>query len=519
LVFADAHCLEAGIDGFFEAIEQSRKHDEDSVVELDDLKRAGLEISVDWRGSAPASMSFGTQSALSGLADHAKSGGFDTSFELDGTSYEGIGCGRRKSSKGLPPRHYRWDIYFAAQADDAKALKALAADKVSLAVTYPHRANGSALHVAAESGALASVQALLAANIAADVTNDNDDAPLAFAATADVARALLAAGATVDGKREDRTPLESAFFQSRWDAHRKGVVEVLLAAGAKIRKAAHAEIVDRCATLGWIDILHRLVEIDRSITKVFAKTTIMESAIDGGDPVLVDLLLEHGGKLPDDFFERAVDAGAIALAETALRTPGVVKAKGAEAVGSAAGNGDVPMLELLVAHSAPLVAKPGQPTPLHRANRNDNDKDKLAATVRWLLDHGVPIEATDEEGRTALVDAVRSYEADKAIILMELGADPSGLDALETDTIEYVAEKGGARWKKALASARKTFAKPIAAKTATRPAPIKKTSTKKAATKKPSVKKSAKKSPVNKASTKKSAAKKTASKKKAKSKR
>src|SRR5688572_40044 len=114
--FADAHCLEAGLDAFAQLLT-------DSIVDLDSLKVKGLEVGIDVDCSAPASMYEETSMAIGALGSCAKSGSVAMTFTLDGTSREARGAGRRTSSKGLPPRHYKWDVFFAAKAGDAKALR------------------------------------------------------------------------------------------------------------------------------------------------------------------------------------------------------------------------------------------------------------------------------------------------------------------------------------------------------------------------------------------------------------
>jgi hypothetical protein len=271
-VYADAHCLEAGIDAFCAARIESEKHDEGSVVDLGDLEISGLTIAVDMDCSAPASMSFGTQSALRGLGSTAKSGGIDTTFVLDGTSRDYVGNGGVTSSADLPARHRGWEVFFAAKANDAKALTELVASGVDVKRTYQGYRSYTALHIAAEAGAAAAVRVLLDAGIPADVTSPSGVTPLLIAKTGAVAKALLAAGADKDKGSEQFTPIEYAFHWDHLD-----VVVALLDAGATVREQAHERIVKTCANNGWIDVLHRLVKENPSITKIFANDDVREN--------------------------------------------------------------------------------------------------------------------------------------------------------------------------------------------------------------------------------------------------
>src|SRR5215470_15771057 len=145
LAFADAHCLEAGLDAFVEDLR-------DSILSLDHLRLDGTRVKIDMDCTAPASMYDPTLIALGRLAEFAASGRVATTFHLDGVSRDRVDAARRRSPEGLPPAHRRWEIYQAAGAGDAGALGALQADGISLAATFPASENMSTLHLAAQAG-------------------------------------------------------------------------------------------------------------------------------------------------------------------------------------------------------------------------------------------------------------------------------------------------------------------------------------------------------------------------------
>jgi ankyrin repeat protein len=95
---------------------------------------------------------------------------------------------------------------------------------------------------------------------------------------------------------------------------------------------------------------------------------------------------------------------------------------------SAAHNGNLPLVQLLAKHGVPIhPVEAGDSSPLHEAATGMGDLDCLA-TVRWLLDQGVPVDAKTEEGKTPL-DAACVFYGDIAIIklLLKRGADPADI--------------------------------------------------------------------------------------------
>ena len=104
------------------------------------------------------------------------------------------------------------------------------------------------------------------------------------------------------------------------DEHRD-VVGVLLDAGAAIPESVRKDIVDSCARSGDAGTLRRLVGREPALGSLLCEPDVMDCAIASGQPVLIDLLFEHGAKLPETFVEDAVRSGSIVLAEMALGGP------------------------------------------------------------------------------------------------------------------------------------------------------------------------------------------------------
>jgi ankyrin repeat protein len=483
--FADAHCLEAGLDRFAAVLE-------DSIVGLDDLSFDGLTVAVDMDCSAPASMYDETVFALSELGSEAQSGSIVATFTLDGTEREQVRSGGRRSSQGLGPRHHRWELFAAAKSGDAAALRELASRGISLAQPLLGYHGWTALHLAARAGSVDAVQVLLDAGIEPDAApSPTGMTPLSLAANAEVARRLLDAGAD-----EDRPVGDSVALALACDDGRRDVVAVLLDAGAAIPESVRKDMVESCARSGDVGILHRFVAREPAFSSLLRESEVMDYAIGSGNPVMLDLLLEHGATLPETFVEDAIGSGSVVLAELALQGEGARERCGSSseyghAMCIAARDCNLAMMQLLARHGVPLYPEqPGETSPLHSAARAW--EDNAQECVAWLLDQGVPIDALDQRGHTALEEAASSYRPQVATLLLERGADPSVLSRLDARDRKALRKQLGAKWATLVEAKGGTKKKPAAKKAAGKKSAAKKKVAKKVA-KKPTKKKSAKK--------------------------
>jgi hypothetical protein len=211
----------------------------------------------------------------------------------------------------------------------------------------------------------------------------------------------------------------------------------------------------------------------------------MGAAIEGGEQVVVDFLLEHGAKLPGDLLARAVSAGSMPLVELALRDRKVVAKTAsndyADPMCAAAAAGNLALLEVLAAAGVPVTpSKRGKTSPLHRAASADNGTS--GATLAWLLERAPVHDKLDGSGLTPLGQALLSENYDGAKLLYLAGAslDAVSRDWIGEDRIDALlknAGKAGAA-KQARASqpgAKKAGAKkPTAKRPATKAKPAKK---------------------------------------------
>jgi ankyrin repeat protein len=501
--FADAHCLEAGLDQFCAG--DLRR----SIVDIHSLAIDGLTVTVDEDTSAPASMFDETMSALRRLGADAMSGSIKATFTMDGTDRETVRSGGRRNANGLPERHHRWDIFFAAKAGNAAALREFAGRGISLAQTFEHYYGLSPLHLAAQAGIREAVEVLLAVGIDPNVAAPSGRTPLSHAAHAEIAKLLLGAGADKDLPVGDSVALAFAFEDERND-----VVEVLLDAGAAIPEPARKGIVEACVRAGNLGILRRLLQIEPGLKATLRDPELMDLAVSSGEVVLVDFLLDAGATLPESFLRDAIRSNSIALADHALQLQGALEACGPssnsdDAMCIAAGECNLAMMQRLADFGVPVhPTEPGDTTPLHEITNSRGEAARECAA--WLLDRGVPIDATDAHGHTPLYRVADYYGHDLALFFLERGANPEVLDGLGEHERAALRKALGDRWATLVDGEKKPTAKKKAAKK--KPAAKKKVGAEKAsAKKKPAAKK--------KAAVKKPAAKKKAAKKKAARKR
>lgn len=401
--FADAHCLEAGLDRFAAALENS-------LVDFDDLAFDELSILIDVGCPAPEEVYDDTRHALRELAAEAKSGSLVATFSLDAPRRDHVHSGGRSDSSGLAPRHHRWELWAAAKAGDAVALRELQSRGVALDQRFVGYRNWSVLHVAAASGSAEAVQLLLDAGIAAD---------------------SLALEIAIERRLRD-------------------VAAVLLDAGATISESSRKTIVNECVYVGDVGTLQRLLGRDSEISSLLREPNVMDLAIASGEVVLVDLLLEHGATLPESFIVAAIRSGSVAILELAMSNPNAREqcgpsSKYLDGMCYAASKGRLDMMQVFARHGVPLFPEqPGEVSPLHGAARSY--EDGAIACVTWLLDQGVPIELLDQEGCTPLQKAGEYYRPAAAKLLLERGADPSVLARLSNEARTKLREHLGPSW-------------------------------------------------------------------------
>lgn len=293
---------------------------------------------------------------------------------------------------------------------------------------------GGEIHRAVEAGDLARVTALLDAD--AGLVSAPDDSlynyqPLHTAAAAgqlEIARLLLARGASVDGPDSDRsTPLHVAAVRRQPE-----MVSLLLEAGAdpNFQDDRGAWALSFAASGGDSACVHRLLEAGARLDLVNDNgMTLAHYAI---RPALGDLLARvlEAGVDPN---ARTVRRGESALQWAAARgwlpqverlleagaDPNLVDDNGAAVLSYAAASGDTATVDRLLAAGArfDIVANDSS-TVLHHVARHG-----MTYIVDRALAAGADLEARNDEGETALHKAAQNGRLEMIEHLIAAGAD------------------------------------------------------------------------------------------------
>ncbi len=271
----------------------------------------------------------------------------------------------------------------AAERGEIEKVAVLIAEGVDTDEYGPRRV--TALHLASRHGHVEIVKILLRAGARVDLSDEAGFTPLHAATNADMARALLSAGAPIDAAPRLTTPLYAAVVDGRAD-----VVRLLLDRGAARLGPAGSSLLVWAAFAGRADSVNALLDtgVRPDERGFFTSETALHVLAAGAfadmpspdrlTPAvrqsIAELLLERGA---------AVDAPANVgsfLAQTPLH--------------AAASSGHVGIAELLIRHGAEVNASsPGGPfagaTPLHLAPASGHEE-----VAALLIDHGAAVTAT-----------------------------------------------------------------------------------------------------------------------------
>lgn len=418
LEFASDPALEAALDG----IEESGSS---SLFHAEDLRVSGLRVEVSFDGSAPASMWEPSLVALGELAQHATEGSISAAFFGDQAERWSARAGKRRSAKAA---HGRWRLFFAAQAGDADAARDAIGSGVGCDAPLD-RHGRRALHVACARGHTACVKALLELGADADATDAAQRTPMDVARSVDIVELLRKHGA----REPDRAALDAQLVRAC--AHREWELARSLIARGATGGAQRDVPVGRALVNGRADVWDALAaaggDMAAAVTSHFGGSVEWSAALGlGGSVVLLHRVRALGLEIDlPALVSSAARNERLELLTAALEEPGAVDACGdgtdpAHAMCVAAAGGCTSSMELLRARGVPLhpASREWETCPLFVAAGSS------AAAVAWLLDRGVPIDARNVDGETALFSA-RWGPADAVVELVARGLDPNGTDA------------------------------------------------------------------------------------------
>jgi ankyrin repeat protein len=189
-------------------------------------------------------------------------------------------------------------------------------------------------------------------------------------------------------------------------------------------------------------------------------TTALEAAVRNGDSRIFDCLLRHGADPNDSGALYAAVSSCVELLEPLLNAfyktyPHGQKAYGAEALGYVIRNGNLPLIEKLLAYrinSNDFGSKAAGFTPLGSAIRKDQGKD-LALVEKLLVTGGNPNgitrklsgdSTTSAIHYTALLTAIKTKSAAMVQLLISFGAEvnrPANIRVKRTP-LQQAAEAG-----------------------------------------------------------------------------
>lgn len=261
----------------------------------------------------------------------------------------------------------------------------------------------TALIVAAEHGAADCVDALLAAGANWRAETRTQDSAITSAATVDVVRRLLAAGADINAISGSGYPL--------------------------LKSAAEA---------GDIEFVKALLELGADADVTSTGDTPLHSAVMWDHLDVAEVLLDAGAN-PDaqdvDGWTPLMYARSFAGVELLLGAgadPCIADQVGAEAIEK---HSDPDIVDLLLASGATVQPRdPTCGTPLHKACRDGN-----VSLVRQLLDRGAHVEAMTGWRLTPMMTAAEWNHAEVVRILLDAGARVETEDSEGRTALHYAA--------------------------------------------------------------------------------
>ncbi len=320
---------------------------------------------------------------------------------------------------------------------------------------------GTPLSIAVAGKELGIVRALIAAGADVNLRNRRGETTLMLARTGEAAKMLLAAGASIDARDwRGRTALIRAV-----DSLQVSVIKELLAVKADINiadKDGYTALHLAAETVG----ARQRTEVLRLL--IDAKPSLSARNEEGDTPLHVSMavcqadffqtLRQAGASLDlsnaDDLekFYAFAGCGRSEVLDVVLGYPDVPDRARmlSEAYFGAIGDPDIDAVDrLLTSHVAPAAVRADRDGRTNAGTITGLIYAVLAPRarpdmIRVLIKHGVPLEARDLLGRTALILAAAKPRTDMARELLAAGANPNAADDEGQTALMLAAEAGAA---------------------------------------------------------------------------
>lgn len=342
----------------------------------------------------------------------------------------------------------------AAHSGDARQVKQLLAQGVD--INGRDGSGRTALMVGASEGHKPVVEVLLTEGAEVNLQTPLGSTAMRFAATADsvdILKALIQSGASVNIKdKSGWTPIIHAAIKGK-----AANVKILQSAGASLP----ADLVYPAA-LGDIDMVQQMLKqgADVNATNEIGWMPLAAAAVNGHVEI-VNLLLHKGAQTDSTGMDRGWRMSALTLAADRghLEVVKTLLGKKADAnltsfdVAANKSTGRTALMEAVYSGHAEVVravveggANPNDRFPGARKRPLLSGAVQSPAVLKVLLDKGANVNATDEDGATALIAASYFGCADSVALLLQRGARVSaknqqGYTALQIATMLRDQEK------------------------------------------------------------------------------
>ena len=256
----------------------------------------------------------------------------------------------------------------------------------------------------------------------------------------DLAALKLALAGGADANTADARGFTALHYAALYSS--TGSMTVLIKAGARVNAASKAGVTPLFSAIGDLDKVRLLIEngADMNVRPASGYSPVRNAAyLESGAPI-AEYLLSKGAQPDTATLSGAIIRGHLNLAKRLLAA-GVVPS--GRAVILAANTGHFGLLAAVLEKAKSLGTPDGQS---QRTALMNAAYYGPAASAALLLERGAEINAKDNRGHTALMNAAGSDRATPEVVklLLEKGADPAMKDHRGDTAIDFARRRGDA---------------------------------------------------------------------------